>query len=82
MVRTVGAVMKERLPCDRVYVATLCDGVEHLHYHLIPRYPTDIRGFAFVGQREFACRAGYTVGPKDPAGRVEYLQDLAKLLRF
>ncbi len=23
----------------RIYVCTLCDGVEHLHAHLIPRYP-------------------------------------------
>jgi len=24
---------------DRIYVCTLCDGVEHLHFHLIPRFP-------------------------------------------
>lgn len=28
---------------QRIYIAILCDGVEHLHAHLIPRYPfTDI----------------------------------------
>lgn len=24
---------------DRIYVCSLCDGTEHLHVHLIPRYP-------------------------------------------
>ena len=24
---------------DKIYVCSLCDGVEHLHAHLIPRYP-------------------------------------------
>lgn len=78
----VAATMKQRLPCERVYVATLCDGVEHLHYHLIPRYATDIRGFAFIGQREFARRAGYIVGPDAVAARVAYLEDIARLLRL
>ncbi len=30
--------LKERLGAKRIYVASLCDGVEHLHFHLIPRY--------------------------------------------
>jgi len=24
---------------DKIYVSSLCDGVEHLHAHLVPRYP-------------------------------------------
>lgn len=24
---------------ERIYVCSLCDGVKHLHFHLIPRYP-------------------------------------------
>jgi len=24
---------------EKIYVASLCDGQEHLHFHLIPRYP-------------------------------------------
>ena len=24
---------------ERIYVCSLCDGVEHLHVHLVPRYP-------------------------------------------
>jgi diadenosine tetraphosphate (Ap4A) HIT family hydrolase len=31
-------ILKERLGVKRIYVASLCDGVEHLHFHLIPRY--------------------------------------------
>lgn len=26
---------------EKIYVASLCDGEEHLHFHLIPRYPFD-----------------------------------------
>ncbi|VVB89143.1 HIT domain protein [uncultured archaeon] len=30
---------------QRIYIAILCDGIEHLHAHLIPRYPfTDADG--------------------------------------
>ncbi len=29
---------RDKLPC-RIYVSSLCDGVKHLHAHLIPRYP-------------------------------------------
>lgn len=30
--------LKEKLDVKRVYISSLCDGVEHLHFHLIPRY--------------------------------------------
>ena len=30
---------QDKTPPDRIYVCILCDGVEHLHAHLIPRYP-------------------------------------------
>jgi histidine triad (HIT) family protein len=29
---------------ERIYVASLCDGVEHLHFHLIPRYSIEEGG--------------------------------------
>ncbi len=77
----VGRLMKQRLSCDRVYVATLCDGIEHLHYHLIPRYSTDIKGFAFVGQREWMYQCGYRIGPEKPEERAAYLESLAKTIR-
>ncbi len=80
-VQKIGRSMKEHLSCDRVYVATLCDGVEHLHYHLIPRYPTDITGFAFIGQREWSYNSGYRIGPREIQQRVEYLEDLATTIR-
>ena len=80
-VQKIARLMKERLSCDRVYVATLCDGVEHLHYHLIPRYPTDITGFAFIGQREWSHNTGYWIGPKSPRQRAKYLEALARTIR-
>lgn len=81
VIQQVGRLMKQRLSCDRVYVATLCDGIEHLHYHLIPRYSTDIKGFAFVGQREWLYRCGYRIGPEKPRERAAYLESLAKTIR-
>ena len=24
---------------EKIYTSTLCDGIQHLHFHLIPRYP-------------------------------------------
>ena len=81
VVQRVTRVMKRELSCERVYVATLCDVVQHLHYHLIPRYPTDVKGFGFIGQREAGYRTGYWVGPKEPHARVEYLEALARSLR-
>ncbi len=80
-VQKIARLMKERLSCDRVYVATLCDGIEHLHYHLIPRYSTDIKGFAFIGQREWMRLSGYLIGPKEPGQRAEYLEALARTIR-
>ena len=81
VVQLMARLMKERLSCDRVYVATLCDGIEHLHYHLIPRYRTDITGFAFIGQREWSRLSGYWIGPKEPQKRAEYLEALATTIR-
>ena len=37
-IQKVARRMKQKLQCERVYVATLCDGIKHLHYHIIPRY--------------------------------------------
>lgn len=80
-VQYVARLMKERLSCERVYVATLCDGIVHLHYHLIPRYATDIKGFAFIGHREFSHNNGYWIGPRTGDARVEYLESLARKMR-
>lgn len=41
LIKTVNRIafeLKRRLGAERIYVASLCDGVEHLHFHLIPRY--------------------------------------------
>ena len=81
VIQRVARMMKRQLPCERVYVATLCDVVQHLHYHLIPRYATDVKGFGFLGQREAGYRTGYRVGPAKLDERVEYLESLARTLR-
>jgi diadenosine tetraphosphate (Ap4A) HIT family hydrolase len=80
-VRHVACSIKQKLLCERVYVATLCDGVKHLHYHIIPRYQTDTSGFAFVGQREFAHQNGYWIGPEPEKARVDYLEKIARMIR-
>jgi len=81
-VQKVARRMKQKLSCERVYVATLCDGVKHLAYHIIPRYKTDITGFAFIGQREFDRQNGYWIGPMRMEDRKVYLERLAKRIRI
>jgi diadenosine tetraphosphate (Ap4A) HIT family hydrolase len=81
VIQRVARMMKRQLPCERVYVATLCDVVQHLHYHLIPRYATDVKGFGFMGQRETGYRTGYRIGPTKVDERVKYLESLARALR-
>ena len=34
----IAARLKSKLGAKRIYVVSMCDGVEHLHFHLIPRY--------------------------------------------
>lgn len=81
VIQRAARMMKRQLPCERVYVATLCDVVQHLHYHLIPRYATDVKGFGFLGQRETGYRTGYRVGPTRLDERVRYLESLARDMR-
>ena len=73
--------IKRGLLAERVYVASLCDGEEHLHFHLIPRYSTDNTGFAFVGQRETQANLGNPIGPRDRPARAKFLEELATHLR-
>jgi diadenosine tetraphosphate (Ap4A) HIT family hydrolase len=44
---------------ERIYVAILCDGVEHLHAHLIPRYP-----FTELDEEDYRTRFTPTRGEK------------------
>ncbi len=62
-IKEVSILLKNKLGAERIYVCSLCDGVEHLHFHLIPRYETDVKGFNFVGVREILSNLGITIGP-------------------
>ncbi len=73
-IHKVSRRLKERLrneagqAPERIYVSTLCDGVHHLHAHLIPRYPYDAEDFA--AYREiFAPRDGEEAVGKAIANR-------------
>jgi diadenosine tetraphosphate (Ap4A) HIT family hydrolase len=77
--------LKEILGPERIYLASLCDGVEHLHIHLIPRYKEDAKkkGFGFMGERERLYNEGILhVCPRSVPSKVIYLKDLAKKLQF
>ena len=80
-VRAVASLLKRVLRCPRVYIVSLCDGVVHLHYHLIPRYDTDVKGFNYIGDRETQYNLGNWVGPRNPETRVAFLEDLARRLK-
>lgn len=62
-IKEVSILLKSKLGAERIYVCSLCDGVEHLHFHLIPRYKTDVSGFNFIGDREKLFNIGVTIGP-------------------
>lgn len=80
-VRRTSQRLKERLGCERVYAASLCDGIEHLHFHLVPRYKNDQTGFEYLGEAERRHNSGEWIGPRDIPGRVRYLEALARRLR-
>jgi diadenosine tetraphosphate (Ap4A) HIT family hydrolase len=81
MVSAVSDGLKRAFGAERVYVASLCDGVRHLHFHLIPRYETNVRGFSYMGERETQHNLGNPVGPSHPERRAGWIQDTAKRLR-
>ena len=37
-INRVSKNLMKKLKCETIHVLTLCEGVEHLHFHLIPRY--------------------------------------------
>ena len=66
---------------ERIYVCSLCDGVQHLHAHLIPRYPGTGKGFQSIGELE----KDYTTSDfweKSNKERAHHLQKLAEGLRL
>ena len=38
VIQKIVSLQKKILGAENVYVCTLCDGLKHLHFHLIPRY--------------------------------------------
>ena len=41
----VAKVLKESLNPEKVYLISFNEEIQHLHFHLIPRYETDRKGF-------------------------------------
>jgi diadenosine tetraphosphate (Ap4A) HIT family hydrolase len=71
-VQRVARGMKAHLRCDRVYAITMSDVVQHLHYHLVPRYPGEAKGFPFWTEK--------AAGGAIPVDR-DALEHLASALR-
>jgi diadenosine tetraphosphate (Ap4A) HIT family hydrolase len=40
-INRVSKNLMKKLKCETIHVLTLCEGVEHLHFHLIPRYKNE-----------------------------------------
>lgn len=82
-IREVSILLKNKLRAERIYVCSLCDGVKHLHFHLIPRYKTDIKGFNFVGEREILYNIGIKIGPECSKieERARWIESIANKLK-
>lgn len=81
----VSNLLKNKLNAERVYVCSLCDGLEHLHFHLIPRYKNDDTGFKFIGDREKMYNRGITEYGLAPISenfekRAKWIEDIANLI--
>lgn len=83
VIHAVAINIKKVLHPERIYSSVLCDGVKHLHAHLIPRYLCDQTGFGFIGKRESEYNLGTSdFWKKSDAERVGCLEKLASELRF
>lgn len=84
-IKEVSKLLKSKLGAERIYVCSLCDGVEHLHFHLIPRYASDVKGFNFIGDREKLSRIGGSIGPEPKRSNFEnrrkWIASIAEYLR-
>lgn len=58
---------------DKIYTCTLCDGIEHLHFHLIPRYP-----FTNSDRKTFED----TFSKRDKPSAIRYALDINELGGF
>lgn len=79
-IHNIAVLLKSKLGAERIYIASLCDGIQHLHFHLIPRYKNDKTGFQFMGDLE----KGYYESPfylKPDTEKVKLLEDMAKFIR-
>lgn len=48
----IAQAIKQGLGAEMVYVACIAEEVRHVHFHLVPRYPGETKGFThFTGDR-------------------------------
>lgn len=49
----IAGALQDAFTPKKIYVVSLCEEVKHFHYHLIPRYEEDKKGFVhFMGPRK------------------------------
>lgn len=52
LIPTISKAIKNGLGAEMVYVACIAEEVRHVHFHLVPRYPAETKGFThFTGTR-------------------------------
>lgn len=59
LVPLLSAAIKNALGAEMVYFACIAEVVRHVHFHLVPRYPSNVKGFDLLA------------GPRIPLERVE-----------
>lgn len=48
----ISAAVKTGMAAEIIYVACICEEVRHVHFHLVPRYTGQTKGFThFTGER-------------------------------
>jgi len=69
--KKVASRLKETLGVEAVHVLSLCEGVEHLHYHLIPRYSYTCE------EKQFVIKNYWQREKKDAAvKKAQYISDI------
>lgn len=53
----LSAAIKNGLGAQMIYVACIAEEVRHVHFHLVPRYDSDTKGFGLFTRERIALES-------------------------